>query len=758
MSITDTKPIEPKEYKEMGLNEAEYNEIVRVLGRHPTYTEVGMYSVMWSEHCGYKYSRPILRLFKKYREAIDGAGLENAGIIDIGDGLGVAMKIESHNHPSAVEPFQSAATGIGGMLRDIFTMGARPIAALNSLRFGPLDEPRNRYLFEQVIAGLGYYGNAVGVPTVGGEVYFEECYSGNCLVNAMALGLIRHDEVAYARADGVGNSVLIVGSYTGRDGIHGATFASVELNEESESKKSNVQMGDPFVENVLIEATLEAIASGFVVGIQDMGAAGITCSTCETSAKAGTGMRIDVKNVPTREECMTPYEIMLSESQERMLAIVQKGKEDEVTAIFKKWGVPANVIGEVTDDGLVHVYEGDDLVAQVPAKSLADDAPTYQLEAKEPAYLAALQNYDLSQVSEPADYSKALLAILASPSIASKQWAYEQFDQTLLTNTVVAPGSNAAVLRIRGTNKGIGVVVDCNGRYCYLDPFVGAQIAVAEAARNLACSGAKAVGATDCLNFGNPERPDGFWQFQRAVEGLAEACEFFDAPIVSGNVSLYNETPEMAVYPTPAIGMLGLLDDVEKHCTSEFKAEGDVVVLISGVRFDEGEKLPVCERESLGGSEYLKVIHGIVAGRPPVLDMEQEKRVHGALLKGIGDGVIKSAHDCADGGLAVTLAESCIAGGIGADVKLSANCGPSAALFAETQSRVVVSVEAEKLGLLREIVDAYRVESTILGTVGGDAMTIAVNDVEIINVGVSELDSCWRNAIPGKMAETGVEC
>ena len=758
MSITDTKPIEPKEYKEMGLNEAEYNEIVRVLGRHPTYTEVGMYSVMWSEHCGYKYSRPILRLFKKYREAIDGAGLENAGIIDIGDGLGVAMKIESHNHPSAVEPFQSAATGIGGMLRDIFTMGARPIAALNSLRFGPLDEPRNRYLFEQVIAGLGYYGNAVGVPTVGGEVYFEECYSGNCLVNAMALGLIRHDEVAYARADGVGNSVLIVGSYTGRDGIHGATFASVELNEESESKKSNVQMGDPFVENVLIEATLEAIASGFVVGIQDMGAAGITCSTCETSAKAGTGMRIDVKNVPTREECMTPYEIMLSESQERMLAIVQKGKEDEVTAIFKKWGVPANVIGEVTDDGLVHVYEGDDLVAQVPAKSLADDAPTYQLEAKEPAYLAALQNYDLSQVSEPADYSKALLAILASPSIASKQWAYEQFDQTLLTNTVVAPGSNAAVLRIRGTNKGIGVVVDCNGRYCYLDPFVGAQIAVAEAARNLACSGAKAVGATDCLNFGNPERPDGFWQFQRAVEGLAEACEFFDAPIVSGNVSLYNETPEMAVYPTPAIGMLGLLDDVEKHCTSEFKAEGDVVVLISGVRFDEGEKLPVCERESLGGSEYLKVIHGIVAGRPPVLDMEQEKRVHGALLKGIGDGVIKSAHDCADGGLAVTLAESCIAGGIGADVKLSANCGPSAALFAETQSRVVVSVEAEKLGLLREIVDAYRVESTILGTVGGDAMTIAVNDVEIINIGVSELDSCWRNAIPGKMAETGVEC
>ncbi len=755
MSITDTKPIEPKVYEDMGLNEAEYNAIVSALGRHPTYTEVGMYSVMWSEHCGYKYSRPILRLFKKYREAIDGAGLENAGIIDIGDGLGVAMKIESHNHPSAVEPFQSSATGVGGMLRDIFTMGARPIACLNSLRFGPLEDARNRYLFEQAVAGIGFYGNVVGVPTVAGEVYFEDCYSGNCLVNAMALGLIRHDSIAYARADGPGNLVLIIGSHTGRDGIHGATFASVELSEKSESKKSNVQMGDPFAENVLIEATLEALASGYVVGIQDMGAAGITCSTCETSAKAGTGMRIDVKKVPTRETGMTPYEIMLSESQERMLAIVQKGKEDEVIRIFEKWEVPVAVIGEVTGDGLVHVYEGDELVAQVPAKSLADEAPTYYLDAQEPGYLAELHNFDFSGLAEPDDYNDALMKILSTPSVASKQWVYEQFDHMALANTVVLPGSDAGVLRIRGLKKGIAVVTDCNGRYCYLDPFVGAQIAVAEAARNLACTGAKAVGTTDCLNFGNPEKPEAFWQFKRAVEGLAEACDFFDAPIVSGNVSLYNETPEMAIYPTPTIGMLGVVDDVEKTCSADFKAAGDIVVLLSGVRFDEEESLPVCERESLGGSEYLKTIHGVVAGKPPVLDLDREKRICEVLIKGIGQGIIKSAHDCSDGGLAVTLAECCIAGKMGAEIGLSANCGPSAALFAETQSRAVVTVAAENLGRLREIVANCRVESTILGKTGGEVMRITVNDVELINASVSELDSCWRNAIPSIMAETG---
>jgi len=752
MPITNTEPIDPKVYHEMGLNDEEYKEITRVLGRHPTYTEVGMYAVMWSEHCGYKYSRPILRLFKKYREAIDGAGLENAGIIDIGDGLGIVMKMESHNHPSAVEPFQGAATGVGGILRDIFTMGARPIACLNSLRFGPLDDPRNRYLFEHVVGGIGFYGNCVGVPTVGGEVYFEDCYSGNCLVNAMAIGIMKHEDVAYAAAHGPGNPVLLVGSRTGRDGIHGATFASVELTEESENRKSNVQMGDPFCEKLLIEATLEALKTGHVVGIQDMGAAGITCSTCETSAKAGTGMRIDVKKVPVRETHMTPYEIMLSESQERMLAIVDKGHEDEVMAVFKKWGLQAVVVGEVTDDGLVHVYDGDDLVAQVPAKSLADEAPTYYLETEEPAYLAGLQNYDLSNIPEPTDYNEALLKILGAPTIASKRWVYEQYDHMVQTNTAVLPGSDAAVLRIRGSKKAVAVVTDCNGRYCYLDPFVGAQIAVAEAARNLACSGARPAGTTDCLNFGNPEKPECFWQFKRAVEGLAEACELFNAPVISGNVSLYNETPDGSIYPTPAIGMLGIIDDAEKRCTSEFKDAGDVIILISGLRYDSGEKHSVCELESIGGSEYLKTIHGIVAGRPPMLDMSREKHVHDAVLKGIDKGVIKSAHDCADGGLAIALAESCIQGGIGADVKLTANCAPAASLFAETQSRIIVSATPDNLGALREIVDDCKAECTVLGKTGGHDMRITINDVEVVNVPVTDLESCYQNSIPNMMA------
>lgn len=754
-SITNTKPIDPAVYREMGLNDQEYGRIVEVLGRHPTYTEVGMYAVMWSEHCGYKYSRPILKLFKRYKEAIEGAGLENAGVIDIGDGWGIAMKMESHNHPSAVEPFQGAATGVGGILRDIFTMGARPIACLDSLRFGKLDNARNRYLFEHVVGGIAFYGNCVGVPTVGGEVYFEDCYTGNCLVNAMAIGLMRHEDIAYARASGPGNSVMLVGSRTGRDGIHGATFASVELSEESESRKSNVQMGDPFTEKLLIEATLEALKTGRIVGIQDMGAAGITCSTCETAAKAGTGMKIDVRKVPLRETGMNAYEIMLSESQERMLAIVEKGHEEEVAAVFRKWGLNAVVIGEVTDDGLVHVYDGDELVAQVPAKSLADEAPTYYLETEEPEYLKSVQNYDLSSLPEPDDYNEVFLKLVSAPNIASKQWVYEQYDHMVQTNTVVLPGSDAAVLRIRGTKKAIGIVTDCNARYCYLDPFVGAQIAVAEAARNLACCGAIPLGVTDCLNFGNPEKPEAFWQFKRAVEGMAQACEFFDAPVVSGNVSFYNETPEMSIYPTPVVGMLGLIEDVEKRCTAGFKNEGDVIVLISGWRAGD-EAAPVCELESLGGSEYLNTIHGLAAGRPPVLDMEREKRVHEAVIKAVRNGLLSSAHDCADGGLAITLAESCIMGMVGANVSLLSNCAPSAALFAETQSRVVVSLAPANLGALREIADEFKVECTVLGHVGGDGLNIRVNDVEVISVRIEEIANRWRNAISEVMeADSG---
>ncbi|MHB9037470.1 MAG: phosphoribosylformylglycinamidine synthase subunit PurL [Armatimonadota bacterium] len=751
MSITNTEPIQPTVYREMGLNDEEYKKITEVLGRHPTYTEVGMYAVMWSEHCGYKYSRPILRYFSKYKEAIDGAGLENAGIIDIGGGYGVCFKIESHNHPSAVEPFQGAATGVGGILRDIFTMGARPIACLNSLRFGSLDDARTRYLFEHVVGGIAFYGNCVGVPTVGGEVYFEDCYAGNPLLNAMAVGIMKHEDVAYARAEGVGNPVLLVGSRTGRDGIHGATFASVELTEESESRKSNVQMGDPFTEKLLIEATLEALKTGHVTGIQDMGAAGITCSTCETSAKAGTGMKIDVRKVPLRETGMTSYEIMLSESQERMLAIVKKGHEDEVAAVFKKWGLHAVVVGEVTDDGLVHVYDGDELVAQVPAKSLADDAPTYQLEEVEPAYLKDIQNYDLSSIPEPEDYTEALFKLIGSPSISSKEWVYQQYDHMVQTNTAVLPGSDAAVLRIRETEKGIAVTTDCNGRYVYLDPYKGAQIAVAEAARNLACAGARPIGATDCLNFGNPEKPEAFWQFERAVKGLADACDFFGAPVVSGNVSFYNETPDAAIYPTPVIGLLGLIDDVEKRCTSEFKNQGDFIVLISGAPDDDDRGAGVCESESLGGSEYLNTIHGLAVGRPPMLDLEREKKVHEVILRAIDKGLLSSAHDCADGGLAVTLAESCIIGKVGADVSLLANCSASAALFAESQSRVVVSLPVDKLAALREIVEEIGVESTVLGKVGGDSLKITVNDVAIVSADVSEMESCWRNVIGTKM-------
>ena len=757
MPITNTEPIDPKVYQEMGLNDDEYKEIIKVLGRHPTYTEVGMFAVMWSEHCGYKYSRPILTLFKKYKEAIEGAGLENAGIIDIGGGYGIVMKMESHNHPSAVEPYQGAATGVGGILRDIFTMGARPIACLDSLRFGSLDDAHNRFLFEHVVGGIAFYGNCVGVPTVAGDVYFEDCYAGNCLVNAMAVGIMKHEDVAYARADGPGNPVLLVGSRTGRDGIHGATFASVELTEESESRKSNVQMGDPFTEKLLIEATLEALKTGYVVGIQDMGAAGITCSTCETSAKAGTGIKMDCRKVPLRETGMTPYEIMLSESQERMLAIVTKGKEDEVAAVFKKWGLQAVVVGEVTDDGLVHVYDGDDLVAQIPAKSLADEAPTYYLETSEPTYLKDVQNYDLSTVPEPKDYNEALLKVMGASSIASKEWVYEQYDHMVQTNTAVLPGSDAAVLRIRDTDKAIGIVSDCNGRYCYLDPFTGAQIAVAEAARNLACSGARPGGVTDCLNFGNPEKPEAFWQFKKAVEGLAEACEFFEAPVVSGNVSFYNETPEMAIYPTPAIGMLGIIDDVKKICTADFKNEGDVIALISGYRADDDTaKTGVCELESLGGSEYLNTVHGIVAGKPPVLDLIREKRVHNAVLQAIDKGLLSSAHDCSDGGLVVTLAESCIQGKVGAEVSMLANCAPAAALFAETQSRIVVSLPAAKLGALREVVDECKAECTVLGKVRGNRFSIKINEEDIIDLKVDDLESCWRNAIGDKMKESGV--
>jgi phosphoribosylformylglycinamidine synthase len=781
--------IEPQIYREMGLNDAEYQKILGILGREPTITELGMFAVMWSEHCGYKYSRPVLALFKTYKEAQEQGALENAGVIPLDDNLGIVFKVESHNHPSAVEPFQGAATGVGGILRDIFTMGARPIANLNSLRFGPLEDPRNRYLFEHVVAGIAHYGNCVGVPTVAGEIYFNECYSGNPLVNAMAVGVVERRKIAKAAAKGIGNPVIYVGSSTGKDGIHGATFASVELGPDSESKRPNVQMGDPFMEKLLIEATLEALASGFVVGIQDMGAAGLTCSTCETAAKAGNGMEIDVRKVPLREANMTPYEIMLSESQERMLCIVQRGTEQRVMDIFKKWGLNAAVIGHVTDDGLVRVKDNGQVVAEVPARALTDECPTYYLETEEPSYIKEVQAFDplrdteypgvvfygielatasaqykadedvatvvrrafLHSVEGLATHEDALLLLLDSPSIASKEWVTTQYDSMVQTQTVAIAGGDAAILRIRGTQKGIAVKLDGNGRYGYLDPFVGGQIAVAEAARNVVCVGARPAAVTDCLNFANPEKPTGFWQFRRSVEGLACATEVFGIPVVSGNVSFYNETPEGAIFPTPTIGMLGILDDVERRCQGAFRAdgEGDSIVLLTAYDDPTG---------GLGGSEYLSVIHGLEVGTPPRVDLEGEKRLHQVILDSIAEGLFASCHDISDGGLAVCLAESAIASGLGAAILLNpaefpGDLPPSALLFGEAQGRAVVTVRTEKqLAKLKERATQNGVRATWIGTVGGENLRLALGPTVLTDLPVSLLARVYRDAIPRRMS------
>ncbi len=742
--------IDPKVYREMGLNDQEYQRILQLLGREPTYTELGMFAVMWSEHCGYKYSRPILRRFREYRQAVESGGLENAGVVDIGDGWGIVMKVESHNHPSAVEPFQGAATGVGGILRDIFTMGARPIAILDSLRFGPLDDARNRYLLTHVVGGISWYGNCVGVPTVAGEVYFNRCYSGNPLVNAMAVGIVRIDKIARARAEGVGNPVLYVGSSTGRDGIHGATFASEELSEDSEARRPNVQMGDPFAEKLLIEATLEALATGDIVGIQDMGAAGLTCSTSETAFKGGTGMEIDVLRVPRREEGMTPYEVMLSESQERMLCIVKKGREEAVASIFRKWGLNAVVIGHVTDDGILRVKEGEQVAAEFPAAFLTDACPTYTLKAEEPAYIARVREFDPLQLPEPEDYNRVLLGLLASPSIASKRWVYEQYDHMVQTQTVYLPGGDAAVLRLRGTaGKGIALKIDGNGRYCYLDPFVGGMHAVAECARNISCTGAKPLAVTDCLNFANPERPEIFWQFERAVDGIATACEVLETPVISGNVSFYNETPDGAVFPTPTIGMVGLLEDVSLHCTASFRQAGDAVALL----IPEGWRDPL---QGLGGSEYLAVAHSIEAGAPPALDIEAEKRLQACVREAIAQRVLHSAHDCSDGGLAVAVAESCIMGNLGADIALSTDERTDAALFGETASRIVVSLPAENLLRLQQIARAHGISCVELGTVISErTLRIAINGNTRIDLPLDALSDAYEGAIPRLLRAEG---
>lgn len=731
-----------EEAKKLGLTDEEYNLIVQTLGREPNDVELGMYSVMWSEHCSYKNSKPLLKRFPtKAPHVLQGPG-ENAGIVDIGDNLAVVLKIESHNHPSAVEPYQGAATGVGGIIRDIFAMGARPIALLDSLRFGELDDPRVKYLFGGVVSGIADYGNCMGIPTVGGETYFNDAYKDNPLVNAMCVGIIRHEDIVRGKAQGVGNSVMLVGAATGRDGIHGASFASEELSEESESKRPSVQVGDPFMEKLLLEACLELLKEKWVVGIQDLGAAGLTSACSETAARAGTGIELDVALVPRREKGMTPYEVMLSESQERMLIVVEKGHEEDVKRIFEKWDLYAIKIGEVTGDGMLRVLENGKIVAEVPAKSLAEGAPVIKREGKRPAYMD-IQDLDYSKIEIPENLSEVLLRLLASPNIASKAWVYHQYDHTVRTDTVVPPGSDAAVLRIKGTKKGIALTTDCNGLYCYLDPYEGGKQAVAEAARNLVVTGAKPLAITDCLNFGSPENPEVYYQFEKCIDGISEAAKALEIPVVSGNVSFYNESSSRVIFPTPVIGMVGLLEDVTKHCTMAFKNPGDIVVLL-GENSDE-----------MGASEYLRVIFGIQGGKPPRVDLEREKRLHLCCLKAIKEGILSSAHDVSEGGLAVAIAESCITGNLGFEGEITSDIRADALLFGEGQSRIVVSLKEENLPALIEIADETGVKATVLGRVVPEYFRINVKDskggFKKIELSVGEMAEIWSKSLERKV-------
>ncbi|MBI1987080.1 MAG: phosphoribosylformylglycinamidine synthase subunit PurL [Nitrospinae bacterium] len=736
-------PITPELVARHGLTEEEYDRILKALGREPTFTELGIFSASWNEHCSYKSSKPVLKLFPTSGEDIlIEAGEENAGVVDIGDGLVVCFKVESHNHPSAVEPFQGAATGVGGILRDIFTMGARPIALLDSLRFGPLTEPRNRYLLHGVVSGISFYGNCMGVPTVGGEVYFDEAYQGNPLVNVLCVGIARRKEIVRARASGTGNPVYYVGSATGRDGLGGASFASRELTEESERDRPAVQVGDPFTEKLLLEACLELFKTGHVVAIQDMGAAGLTCSTAEMAARGGCGIEIDVEKVPRREPGMIPYEVLLSESQERMLLVIQRGREEAVETILRRWDLHAVAIGRVTDDGLVRVKDCGRVVAEIPARALVDEAPVYVREEREPPYLRETRNLDLRCLEEPQDYQGILIRLLSSPTLASKQWVFRQYDHMVRTNTVVLPGSDAGVVRIKGTDKALALTIDGNGRYSYLDPYEGGKIAVAEAARNLVCSGARPLAITNCLNFGNPEKPEIFWQFRRCVEGMAEACRRFNTPVTGGNVSFYNEGPEGAVYPTPVVGMVGLIEELGRMApiTAWFKNEGDLIILL-------GET-----QEALGGSEYLKEIHGRVAGLPPQLDLEREASLQQACLEAIRAGIIHSAHDCSEGGLAIALAECCICGpghGRGAHIDLFApEIRTDALLFGESPSRIVLSLEAQHLPQLKGIAEGRGIPLSLLGQVGGDHFSLEMSASGLyIHLPISELKGIWSGAI-----------
>lgn len=758
-------------WTQVGLKEAEYRKVCDILGREPNHVELQMFGVMWSEHCSYKHSRSTLKkLPTKGERVLQGPG-ENAGVIKVTEDLAVAFKIESHNHPSFVEPFQGAATGVGGILRDVFTMGARPIALLDSLRFGPLEDPKQRHLFAGAVSGIGHYGNCMGIPTVGGEVYFDESYRGNCLVNAMCVGILEPGKIRKGIAKGPGNPIMVVGARTGRDGIHGASLlASAEFSEGVEEKRPTVQVGDPFMEKLLLEACLELFETDAVVGIQDMGAAGLISSSCEMAARGDVGIEIDVRLVPAREEGMQAWEFLLSESQERMLVCVQRGREAEVEAIFHKWGLLSAVIGFVTDDGMVRVLDGGAVVAEVPAHALADEAPVYHPAKQEPAYLAELRKTDFSALPEPEDWNATLLKLLNSPNIGSREWIYRQYDHMVLLGSVIQPGGDAALLRVRSaakpgihgvsggaqterpeTNMGIAVKIDCNARFVYLNPKRGAAIAVAEAARNCVVTGAKPVAITNNLNFGNPEKPEIFWTFDQAVEGIAEACEALGTPVTGGNVSFYNETSGEAIHPTPTIGMVAVHENLARHTTNGFKQAGDIIVVV-------GET-----KDELGGSEYAKVIHGVVGGDAPGIDLAFEQKMQKAVLTAIHDGIVTAAHDVAEGGLAVALAEMAIAGAPGArGCQASIFCNEGRLdgnIFGESQSRILLTVGRDDIVRLRSIMIENGIPHRLVGDVTGDnrfsvaALSPGVNEglfrrQILIDLSVDDLEKAWKEAIP----------
>ncbi|GEB29222.1 phosphoribosylformylglycinamidine synthase 2 [Enterococcus casseliflavus] len=735
MIVKEPTPQEIKDtklYEQWGLTQEEYRMISEdILGRLPNYTETGLFSVMWSEHCSYKNSKPVLRKFPtEGPQVLQGPG-EGAGIVDIGDDLAVVFKAESHNHPSAVEPYEGAATGVGGIIRDIFSMGARPIAVLDSLRFGELDNPRTKYLLEEVVAGISGYGNCIGIPTVGGEVAFDPCYEGNPLVNAMCVGIIAHKDIQKGQAKGVGNTIMYVGAKTGRDGIHGATFASEEFVEGEEQQRSAVQVGDPFMEKLLLEACLELIVdhSDILVGIQDMGAAGLVSSSAEMASKAGSGLRLTLDDVPQRETNMTPYEMMLSESQERMLICVKKGHEAEVEALFKKYNLEAVVIGEVTDDGNYRLFHHGQEVANLPVDALAEDAPTYYKEMAEPKRIKVFKETpDFVPVIHSA--TSVFADLLQQPTIASKRSIFETYDSQVRTNTVVGPGSDAAILRIKGTNKALAMTTDCNARYLYLDPEVGGQIAVAEAARNIVASGGRPLAITDCLNFGSPDKPEGFWELSTAADGISEACRVLETPVISGNVSLYNETDGQSVYPTPVIGMVGLIEELAHITTQHFQAAGDVIYVLGETHAD------------FNGSELQKLQTGKIAGRLMSFDLETEKMNQQLVTAAIQAGLVQSAHDCAEGGLAIALAESAFDKGFGLNVTVSL---PVAQLFSETQSRFVLSVAPDKQAAFEALVGAA---ATAIGEVAADGQIRMQAQDDTIEMPLAEAKLKWEEAIP----------